>query len=103
MFATIRKYRDAKSRDEVFKKVEEGLLPILRESDGFINYYAIEFENGDIGSVSVFENRETSDRATERALAWVGENLGGLLPHDPEIFRGKVLFSTEEKARRSSA
>lgn len=103
MFVTIRKYSGVTSRDEVISRVEEGLVPQIKEFAGFVAYYAIEFEDGDLGSVSIFKNREDADRATEAALGWVRENLGDLLPNEPQVLRGDVLISTEAKVISRSA
>jgi hypothetical protein len=98
MFLTIRKYSDATSRDEAVKRVEEGLVPQLSESPGFITYYAVDFEDGDLGSVTVFETKEHSDRAAAQAISWVRENLAEILPNEPEVSRGEVLIHAATKS-----
>jgi hypothetical protein len=92
MFLSIRKYSGATSPDEVTKRVEEGLVPLLKSTSGFIAYYATKFENGDLGGVSVFESKEHSDNALEQTMSWVKENLSELLPNAPEVMRGEVLI-----------
>ncbi len=44
MYLSIRKFSGATSRDEVFKRVEEGLVPQLQEFSGFITYYAVDLK-----------------------------------------------------------
>ncbi len=103
MFLSIRKYSGATSRDEVIKRIEEGLVPQLKEFPGFITYYAVEFENGDLGGVSVYETKEHSDNATEKAMSWVKDNLAELLPNEPKITRGEVLIHAANKGIGTTA
>lgn len=103
MYVTMRKYNGATSKDEVIKRVKEGLLPQLRDSPGFVAYYGIEFEDGDLGAVSIFATKEDADRSTEKALKWVRENLSDLLPNEPKVLHGDVLLNTEAKVISKTA
>ena len=42
MHASIRVYRSLRDFEEVARRVETGLVPILREVPGFRGYYAIQ-------------------------------------------------------------
>ncbi len=97
MYLSIRKFSGATSRDEVFKRVEEGLVPQLQEFSGFITYYAVDFEDGDLGAVSVYETKEDAEKATAKGLSWVRENMAEFLPNEPTILRGAVLFQATAK------
>jgi hypothetical protein len=97
MYLSIRKYSGATSRDEVVKNVETGLVPKLKEFSGFIAYYAVEFEDGDLGGVSLYTTKETADDATEKASGWVRENIAEFLPSEPTILRGEVLVDATTK------
>ena len=94
MYLTVRKFSGVTNREEVFKRVEQDLVPQLRELPGFVAYYAVEFEDGDVGPVVIFETKENADRSTEKALKWVKENLAEFLPNEPTDYRGEVLFHT---------
>lgn len=98
MFLSIRKYSGATSRDEAIKRVEEGLVPQIKESPGFIAYYAVDFEDGDLGSVGVYETKQNADNATEKAMIWLKTNLADLLPNEPTVFRGEVLIHAATKS-----
>jgi len=91
MFVSIRKYSDVKSRDEAMRRVEEKLVPVLRGQSGFISYYLIDFEDGDIGSVSVWGTQEDAHGAADTVRKWVTDNLSEFLPNEPTAMRGKVL------------
>jgi hypothetical protein len=97
MYLSIRKYSGAASRDDVFKRVQEGLVPLLQELPGFITYYAVDFADGDLGAVSVYETEEEADEATIKGLSWVRENMAELLPNEPTILHGEVLFQATAK------
>lgn len=103
MYLSIRKYSGAVSRDQVIKSVEEGLVPKLSEFHGFIAYYAVDFEDGDLGGVGVYETKKDADNATEKAAAWVKENVAELLPNEPTILRGEVLINATTKGIGKSA
>lgn len=103
MHLTIRKYSGVTNRDEAIRRVEEGLLPDLRRKEGFVAYYGVEFDDGDLGSVSVFESQETSDRATSETVDWVTSNLGEMLPNAPDITKGTVILTADSKAISKTA
>lgn len=103
MYLSIRKFSGAADRDEVVRQVEEGLVPQLREHTGFVAYYAVEFDDGDLGSVIVFESKEHADSSMEQSLGWLKENLSELLPNEPQVHRGEVLIHEAAKSLGKSA
>src|SRR5947209_7579261 len=91
MFVTIRKYnRIIGSFDELSRRIEQGLVPILKEIHGFHGYYSFDCGNGTGASVSIFETREAAATANKRAVGWVRENLAEFLPEPPEILIGET-------------
>lgn len=98
MYLNIRKYAGATDRDEVIKRVENGLVPKFKEMTGFIAYYGVSFDDGDLGGVSVFDTKENADNATENITGWVKENIAEFLPNEPAVHRGEVLFNTGAKS-----
>ena len=66
MHATIRRYEgvDVTRIDEVVGKVNETLVPKLRELPGFTGYYLIEGGNGVLSSLGLFETPEQADEST---------------------------------------
>lgn len=103
MFLTIRKYAGATAIDEAVRRVEEGLAPHLSTTPGFVAYYAIKYEDGDIGSVTVYDSKENAEASAEGAINWVKSNLSDLLPNEPTVFRGEVVVHTSSKAAATSA
>jgi hypothetical protein len=93
MYASVRRYRIAGSVEELMRRVQEGFVPIVRQTPGFVAYYAIDGGDGTVASVSIFQDRSGAEASNERAAAWVRANLAELLPHSPEITAGDVSIA----------
>jgi hypothetical protein len=94
MHATIRRYEgvDTARMNEVAGKVEETLVPQLRELPGFSGYYLIEAGNGVLSSFGLFETSEQADEFKTLVTKWISvENLNTAIPNPPKITSGKVL------------
>jgi hypothetical protein len=91
MFAAIRYYRtDPDSIDSVVRRVEEGFVPIIRETPGFVSYFVLAPREGEIVSVSVFEEQRGAQESNVKSEEWVRQNLSELLPA-PEFADGQVV------------
>ena len=94
MHATIRRYEgvDVTRMNEVVGKINETLLPRLRELSGFAGYYLIEADNGIVSSFSLFESPEQIEESTKLASSWVrDEKLETAFPNPPKITSGKIV------------
>jgi hypothetical protein len=92
MYAAIRRYHtDTGSVDEVVRRVNEGFVPIISEMPGFVAYFALNAGQGEIGSVSVFEDQQSAEESNRKAQEWVSQNLGELLPDPPDFAAGEVV------------
>jgi hypothetical protein len=94
MHATIRRYEgvDAARTNEVASKVNETLVPQLRELPGFAGYYLIEAGNGVMSSLGLFETSEQADESTKLVAKWItDENFDTAIPNAPKITTGKVV------------
>jgi hypothetical protein len=94
MHATIRRYEgvDATRTNEVAAKVNETLVPQLRELPGFAGYYLIEAGNGVLSSLGLFETSAQADESTKLVAKWItDENFGKAIPNAPKITSGKVV------------
>ncbi len=94
MHATIRRYEgvDAARTSEVTSKVNETLVPQLRELPGFSGYYLIEAGNGVLSSLGLFETPEQADESTKVVTKWItDEHLDTAIPNAPKITSGKVV------------
>ena len=98
MQATIRRYEgvDAARTNEVVERVNETLVPQLRELPGFSGYYVIDAGNGVISSVSLFETSEQAEESTKLVAEWItDENLKTAIPNAPKITSGKVVAHSD--------
>jgi hypothetical protein len=74
------------------RKVDENLIPKLKELPGFSGYYLIEAGNGVMTSISLFDTAEHADKSTRLASSWVrDEKLETALPNAPKITLGEVV------------
>jgi hypothetical protein len=98
MFATIRRYEgvDAARTNEITGKVNDTLVPQLRELPGFSGYYLIDAGNGILSSLGLFETREQADESTKLVSKWViEEHFDKAIPNAPKITSGKVVAHSD--------
>ena len=98
MHATIRRYEgvDTTRMNEVVGKVNEKLVPQLRELPGFSGYYLIEAGNGVLSSFGLFETSEQADESKTLVTKWISdENFNSVIPNPPKITSGKVVAQSE--------
>jgi hypothetical protein len=94
MHATLRRYEGVQSSRtvELTRKVDENLIPKLKELPGFSGYYLIEAGNGVMTSISLFDTAEQVDKSSRIASNWVrDEKLESALPNAPKITFGEVV------------
>jgi hypothetical protein len=94
MHATIRRYEgvDATRTNELVGKVNEMLVPQLRELPGFAGYYLIEAGDGVLSSFGLFETSVQAEESTKLVAKWVTEErLNSVLPNAPKVTSGKVV------------
>ena len=94
MHAILRRYEGVEpSRTvELTRKVDNELIPKLKELPGFTGYYLIEAGNGVMTSISLFDTAEQADKSSRIASNWVrDEKLETALPNAPKITFGEVV------------
>jgi hypothetical protein len=103
MHVTIRRYEsiDQSGKNELVKKVDEGLLPALSELPGFSGYSLIDAGNGVLTSVGFFDTAAQADESNRFAASWLREQkLEAILPNPPKITSGaSVVHRTPELAQ----
>ncbi len=93
MHLAIRYYRvDPDSVDEVIRRVNEGFVPTISDTPGFLAYYALDAGDGVLATVSVFEDRSGAEESNQVAADYVNENLSSVLPLPPEITVGEIAI-----------
>jgi hypothetical protein len=94
MHATIRRYEgvDTTRTNEVTSKIQETLVPKLRQLPGFAGYYLIEADNGVLSSLGLFQTPEQAGESTKVVSKWItDENFNTAIPNAPKITSGKVV------------
>jgi len=98
MHATIRRYEgvDTTRMNEVVGKINDTLVPQLRELSGFTGYYLIQADNGIVSSVSLFETPDQAEESAKLVSKWItDENFTSALPNAPKITSGKVVAQSD--------
>ena len=98
MHATIRRYEgvDVTRTNDVVGKVNETLVPKLRELPGFAGYYLIEGGSGVLSSLGLFETAEQADKSTMLVSKWItDEKFDTAIPNPPKITSGRVVAHGE--------
>ena len=91
MHLSVRKYKaDPAVADEVTRRVNEGLRPIIRAIPGFISYDTFHDGKGTMGSVSFFEEPGQAEEATRVAADWVSANLSDITLTPPDVFEAEI-------------
>jgi hypothetical protein len=94
MHATIRRYEgiDVTRVNDIVGKVNDTLVPKLRELPGFTGYYLIEGSSGVLSSLGLFETSEQADESTMLVSKWItDEKLDSAIPNPPKITSGNVV------------
>ena len=91
MYVTVRRYEGITDSKEVARRVQEGFLPLLRQTPGFVDYYFADAGGGVMISTGIFQDRAGADESNRRATEWTRENLVSLVPNAPQITEGEVV------------
>jgi hypothetical protein len=92
--ASVRIYRNLRDFDEVARRVETGLVPILTRIPGFCAYYAVRCGETTGVSVGLFDGEEAARASNEKGAAWGKEHLAAFSAgQPPEMLTGEVLVS----------
>ncbi|MCY3781629.1 MAG: hypothetical protein OXG78_15045, partial [Chloroflexi bacterium] len=94
VFASVRVYDgvDPAGYDTYIRLLNEGFLPILRESEGFVGYYQLMVGERH-ASVSLFETEAQAQASRETARVFIAEHVAPLMPNAPMIVEGLVEVS----------
>ncbi|TDW86767.1 MULTISPECIES: hypothetical protein [Kribbella] len=60
--------------DEVVGQAQSGMVPLFKESQGFVSYGVAQVEKNAFVSISTWETRAQADTAAARAAEWVKTN-----------------------------
>jgi heme-degrading monooxygenase HmoA len=60
--------------DDLARRAEEGILPILKSQPGFQGY-SVAIGDGEVLSMSVWDTRADAEAGNEVVASWVAENM----------------------------
>ena len=91
MYVSIRRYRTSpNAATELAHRVNQGFLPIISKTPGFVAYYIVDSGKDVVASVSIFEDEAGAEKSNQMAEDWVKENAASLVSGSPEITAGAV-------------
>jgi hypothetical protein len=92
MHITIRRYHiNVGATQELVERVRTGFMPLLSKAPKFVSYYAIDEGDGDITTISVFEDEDSARASNEIASKWAMQNVSSLISMPPKIIAGEVV------------
>lgn len=92
MHARLARYTFSGDAQELARRVEDGMLPILRAQPGFKAYTVIESDD-EVISFSGWDSAQQAEAANATIAGWVAENLAGEVQLT-EARIGEVMIST---------
>jgi heme-degrading monooxygenase HmoA len=92
MQARLATYSFTGDADDIARRAEEGILPILRSQPGFKSY-TVAIGDSEVFSMSAWDSRADAEAGNEAVSAWVAEHLADELTVQ-EIRYAEVKFST---------
>ena len=92
MHARFARYTFSGDAQELARRVEDGMLPILQAQPGFRAYLVIESDD-EIVSFSGWDSAEQAEAANATIAGWVAANIAGDVQLT-EARIGEVLIST---------
>ena len=100
MHTVIRRYTpkgtvDAKTFDDLKRRLESGFLPKLNDISGFHCYYAVNVGNKQLVTVGVFEDKTGAAESTRLAADFLKNDPLQEQFGSPEVMEGDVLVSRE--------
>ncbi len=95
-YVSIRRYEGIEDIDEVIRLAQEGFVPIMSSTPGFIAYRIVDAGDGVAATISVFEDQAGAEESNRRAADWVQANLAPLVTSAPQITSGEARVSHQK-------
>lgn len=92
MVARIATYSFRGDAQELGKRAEAGILPILKAQPGFKSY-AVAIGDGRVFSSSAWDGRDEAKRGSAAVAEWVAENMTEI-SLEGDVHYAEVAFST---------
>lgn len=92
MVARIATYSFTGDGQDLGKRAEAGILPILKGQPGFKSY-AVAIGDGKVFSSSAWDSRDEAESGSAKVATWVAENMTEI-SLDGDVHYAEVAFST---------
>ena len=92
MQARMATYSFSGDANDLARRAEEGILPILQSQPGF-KAYSVAIGDGEVLSSSVWDTRAEAEAGSEVVASWVAENMAGEIDLI-NVRYGEIMFST---------
>jgi hypothetical protein len=92
MVARIATYTFTGDAQELGRRAEAGILPILKAQPGFKSY-AVAIGEGRVFSSSAWDGRDDAERGNAAVAAWVADNMTEI-SLEGDVHYADVAFST---------
>ena len=91
MQARVATYTFTGDAQELGRRAEAGILPILKAQPGFKSY-SVAIGDGKVLSVSAWDSRADAETGSAAVASWVAENMAEITLVD--VHYGEIMFST---------
>ena len=92
MQARMATYGFSGDGQDLARRAEEGILPVLKSQPGF-RAYSVAIGDGEVLSLSVWDTRADAEAGSEVVATWVAENMAGELDLI-SVRYSEIMFST---------
>lgn len=94
MFIAVRKYQVRRgSAAEWARRVQAGFVPLMRELEGFREYYLLDGGRDVVVTVSLFDSADAALLSNVKAADWVRDNVLEFARGMAEVIVGDVLIA----------
>jgi hypothetical protein len=96
MHIVVRRYKiQPNSGSTLMENIHSKFEPIIRTAQGFVSYNAFINQNGELCSVSIFNDKNGAEGSNQLAKEYIQkENLSSYFLGAPEILQGEVGASS---------
>ena len=86
MYAAVRRYQiDPEYGDEVIRHIVEEFAPLVRETEGLLEYYVLDAGDGVFGTVTICEDEEGVEESSKKATEWMKQYLATSILSQEEL------------------
>lgn len=96
VYMAVHRYpADLRMVGEVVRRVNEGLVPLLRGQEGFLGLELVDVGRGDVIAIATFETPWVGEPGARKAEAWARERLRSCLRAPLTTSQGEVALHAE--------